>query len=285
MLTVLMQDRNSNQRIATALGSGEPVVWAEHWEEFERVLPFATCAIVVLGWLRGSDLDARRLGSLKERHPLRPMVLVTSKDADNARALRTTVIDEVVWLSEIDAGLWPAVLRARTSVVRQHLIGALDRALLLDRTLQRAIRYACNAERPVRSIGQLAASCGCDRRTLWRHWHHAVSAHVSLRLEDVLDWLLLLYAIGRKTPAQSWSNVAAELQIHPHTLSRIAARLTDRPLRELASSDQVPLTLEFHGQLIAALVGEPARNNVTWLETSKLLPARVHEPLSARRSG
>jgi hypothetical protein len=285
MLTVLMQDGGSTPRIAAALGCSEPVVWSDRWDEFERVLPFATCAIVVLGWLRGSDLDARRLGSLKERHPLSPMVLVTSKDADDARALRSMAIDEVVWLSEIDAGLWPAVRRARASVVRQHLTGVVDRALLLDRPLQRAIRYACNAERPVRSIGQLAVACGCDRRTLWRHWHRAVSARVTLRLEDVLDWLLLLYAIGRKTPAQSWSAVAAELQIHPHTLSRIAARLTARPLRKLASSDQVPLTLQFHGQLIAALVGEPARNNVTWLETSKLLPARVHEPLSARRSG
>jgi hypothetical protein len=285
MLTVLMQDGGSTPRIAAALGCSEPVIWSDRWDEFERVLPFATCAIVVLGWLRGSDLDARRLGSLKERHPLRPMVLVTSKDADNARALRSMAIDEVVWLSEIDAGLWPAVRRARASVVRQHLTGVVDRALLLDRPLQRAIRYACNAERPVRSIGQLAVACGCDRRTLWRHWHQTVSARVTLRLEDVLDWLLLLYAIGRKTPAQSWSAVAAELQIHPHTLSRIAARLTARPLRKLASSDQVPLTLQFHGQLIAALVGEPARNNVTWLETSKLLPARLHEPLSARRSG
>ena len=285
MLSVLMQERNSNHRIAVALGSGEPVVWAEHWEEFERVLPFATCAIVVLGWLRGNDLDARRLGSLKERHPLRPMVLVTSKDADNARALRSMAIDEVVWLSEIDSCLWPAVRRARASVVRQHLTGAVDKALLLDRPLHGAIRYACNAERPVRSIGQLAAACGCDRRTLWRHWHQAVSDRTVLRLEDVLDWLLLLYAVGRKTPAHSWSSVAAELQIHPHTLSRIAARLTTRPLRRLTASDQVPLTLQFHGQLIAALVGEPARNTVTRLETSKLLPARLPEPLAARRSG
>jgi hypothetical protein len=285
MLTVLMQDRSSNNRIAAALGSGEPVVWADHWDQFERVLPFATCAIVVLGWLRGSDLDARRLGSLKERHPLRPMVLLTSKDADNARALRRMAIDEVVWLSEIEVGLWPAVRRARANVVRHHLTGAVDQALLPDRPLQRAIRYACNAESPVRSIGQLATACGCDRRTLWRHWHQTVSAGVALRLEDVLDWLLLLYAVGRKTPAQSWSAVAAELQIHPHTLSRIAARLTDRPLRKLASSDQVPLTLQFHGHLIAALAGEPTRNNVSRLETSKLLPVRVREPVGARRSG
>jgi hypothetical protein len=285
MLTVLMQDGRSTHRIAAALGSCEPVVWADRWDEFERALPCATCAIVVLGWLRGSDLDARRLGSLKERHPLRPTVLVTSKDADNARALRWMAIDEVVWLSEIDGGLWPAVRRARANVVRQHLTGAVDRALLLDPPLQRAMRYACNAERPVRSIGQLATACGCDRRTLWRHWHQAVADRVALRLEDVLDWLLLLCAVGRKTPARSWSNVAAEIQIHPHTLGRIAARLTDRPLRRLASIDQVPLTLQFHAHLIAALVGEPARSSVTRFEPSRLLPALVREPLGARRSG
>jgi hypothetical protein len=284
MLTVLMQDGGSAHRIAAALGSEEPVEWADCWERFEHTLPLATCAIVVLGWLRGGGLDERRLGSLKERHPMGPMVLVTSKDADNARALRWTAVDEVVWLSEVDAGLWPAVRRARTNVSRQHLAGAVDRALLLDRPLHRAIRYACNAERPVRSIGQLAEACGCDRRTLWRHWRDVVAEGVALRLEDVLDWLLLLYAVGRKTPARSWSNIASELQIHPHTLGRIAARLTARPLRRLASTDQLRLTLHFHAQLITALAGEPARSVGNLLDASQLLPWHLRGSV-ARRSG
>jgi hypothetical protein len=171
-------------------------------------------------------------------------------------------VDEVVWLSEIEGGLWPAVRQARANVSRQRLAGAVDCALLLDRPLQQAIRYACNAERPVRSIGQLAAASGCDRRTLWRHWHDAVGPRGSLRLEDVLDWLLLLHAVGRKTPMRSWSSVAAELQIHPHTLGRITARLTARSLRTLSPTDQLPLTLQFHAKLVAALASEPVRGPV-----------------------
>jgi hypothetical protein len=238
--------------------------------------------VVVLEWVRRGDPDQRRLDSLKERDRLRPIVLVTSKDADNVRALRSTAVEEVVWLSEIEAGLAPAVSRARASVSRQRFAGVVDRALLKDPPLQKALRYACGAERPIRSIGQLAAACGCDRRTLWRHWRDVVAARVPLRLEDVLDWLLLLHGVGRKTPARSWSNVAAELQIHPHTLGRIAVRLTARPLRRLASTDQLPLTLHFHAQLIAALAGEPARSNMGRLNTSTLLPLRLRETLVAR---
>jgi hypothetical protein len=72
----------------------------------------------------------------------------------------------------------------------------------------------------------------------------------------VLDWLLLLHAVGRKEPTRSWSSVASDLQIHPHTLGRIAARLATRPLRALAARDQLPLALEFDAQIIEAL-GEP----------------------------
>jgi hypothetical protein len=257
MLTVFAVEGGAAQRVASALGAGEPVVWADCWEKLECSLPGSTCAIVVLGWLRKGDLGERRLGGLKERYPLHPVVLVTSKDADNARALRSAGVEEVVWLSEIETGLWPAVRRARSSGFLQHLLRVVDRTLLSDPPLQRALRYACRAERPIRSIGHLAAASGCDRRTLWRHWHDAVAARVPLRLEDVLDWLLLLHAVGRKTPGRSWSGVAAELQIHPHTLGRIAARLAARPLRTLAATDQLALTLQFDARLVAALVGEP----------------------------
>jgi len=285
MLAVFTQEGGPAKRIATALGDSEQVVWTDCWDGLERALPVVTCVVVVLGWVRGGDQDQRQLDSLKERYPLRPVVLVMSKDADNVRAVRSTAVEEVVWMSEIESGLWPAVRRARANVSRQRLAGAVDRALLQDPPLQRALLYACGAERPVKSIGQLAAACGCDRRTLWRHWRDVVAAKVSLRLEDVLDWLLLLHALGRKTPTRSWSRVAAELQIHPHTLGRIAARLTTRPLRALASTDQLPLTLQFHSQLVAALVSETDQQSIPRLDPSRLLPVRLLETLDARRSG
>lgn len=257
MLTVFAKDARYARRIAAVLGSREPAVWADCWEDLEGAHPGTTCAVVVLSWLN-DDMGERRLRSLKERYPLRPIVLVTSKDADNARAIRSAGVEEVVWLSEIESGLWPAVRNAKSSGFLQHLMRVVDRALLHYPPLHRAIKYACRPERPVRSLGQLAAASGCDRRTLWRHWHDAVAAQAELRLEDVLDWLLLLYAVGRKEPTRSWSSVAAELQIHPHTLGRMAARLANRPLRALAPTDQLPLTLQFDALLVAALV-QPSR--------------------------
>lgn len=258
MLTVFAKDSRYARRIAATLAPREPAVWTGCWEELERTYPGTTCAIVAVGWLR-DDLGERRLRSLKERYPTRPIVLVTSKDADNARALRSAGVEEVVWLSEIESDLWPAVRRARASGFLQPILGILDQALLRYPPLRRAIDYACRAEIPVRSIGQLAAASGCNRRTLWRHWHDAVGAGCPLRLEDVLDWLLLLHAVGRKEPTRSWSSVASDLQIHPHTLGRIAARLATRALRTLAARDQLPLALQFDAQITDALgEAEPA---------------------------
>lgn len=260
MLTVFAKDARYARRVAAVLGTREPAVWAGCWHELEGEHPGSTCAVVVLGWLH-EDMGERRLRSLKERYPMRPIVLVTSKDADNARAIRTSGVEEVVWLSEIESGLWPAVRNAKSAGFIQHLLRVVDRTLLQFPPLHRAIRTACCSDRPVRSLAQLAAASGCDRRTLWRHWHSAVAARESLRLEDVLDWLLLLYAVGRKEPRRSWSNVATELQIHPHTLGRIAMRLANRPLRALAPTDQLPLTLQFDALLVSALV-QPARSIV-----------------------
>lgn len=257
MLTVFAKDVRYARRVAAVLGTRETAVWADCWEELEGAAPGSTCTVVVLGWLN-DDMGERRLRSLKDRYPMRPIVLVTSKDADNARSIRSSGVEEVVWLSEIESGLWPAVRSAKSSGFLQHLMRVVDGALLQFPPLHRAIRNACTAERPLRSLAQLAAASGCDRRTLWRHWNGAVAARASLRLEDVLDWLLLLYAVGRKEPTRSWSSVAVELQIHPHTLGRIATRLTNRPLRALAPSDQLPLTLQFDALLVGALV-QPAR--------------------------
>lgn len=262
MLTVFAKDARYARRIAAVLATRESAVWAECWEELEDELTTTACAIVVLGWLR-DDLGERRLRTLKERYPQRPIVLVTSKDADNARAFRLAGVEEVVWLSEIESGLWPAVRRARGLGYLQPIMRAIERSLLRYPPLQRALGHACRAEPPVRSIGQLAGASGCDRRTLWRHWHDAVASRLPLRLEDVLDWLILLHAVGRKEPSRSWSSVASELHIHPHTLGRIAARLAARPLRMLAAADQLPLTLQFDHQIHQALGSEPMHERVS----------------------
>jgi hypothetical protein len=251
-------DANSAARVASVVSAHEELRWAGSWEALERALPDAGCAVVVLNWLLRTHAVARLRG-LSRRYPLLPLVLVTSKNADDAVARQTAAVEEVVWLWEVESDLWPAVCRARTNAMLVRLADVVDRALPANRLLVTAIAYACRARPPLRSIRELAAALACDRRTLWRHWRIAAAGRMSLRLEDMLDWLLLLHAVGRKMPGRSWSSIAGDLQIHPHTLGRIAGRLTGRPLGTLTAADQMFLTIQCDAHILGTLLGESER--------------------------
>jgi hypothetical protein len=246
------------QRIERAIGGRTAVVRTAGWDGFERALAGAACGVAVVEWLH-ADVGFRRLQLLRERLPGKPLVLVTSRDADNARVLFGTGLQEVVWLSEIETRLWPAVQRASATAVFQRAAQTLARALPANPLLASALAYACSAEPPFRSVSELATALGCNRRTLWRHWRLGVGAAVMLRLEDVLDWVLLIHAVGHKSPGRSWSQVASELQVHPHTLARAAARLARRSLRALTAVNQLTLAREFDAQLLAPLLALSTR--------------------------
>jgi hypothetical protein len=102
--------------------------------------------------------------------------------------------------------------------------------------LRAALLRACAEERPFRSVSRLAAAAGCDRRTLWREWRRAVGDASATRLEDVLHWLILARALALKTAERTWYDVAADLRVHPQTLSRFARQFTGLTLRRIATS-------------------------------------------------
>ncbi len=255
MIALYSADARHSPRVAAALRGSAPVVSTDRWDQFERAIPGAACSIAVVEWLQRSPM-LPRLTSLKTRFRLQPIVLVTNKDADNARALRGIPVEEVVWLSEIEEALRSAVRRANASALLQRAGFAIRQAARLPAVLRDCLAYACGADGPVHSVAELATTCGLDRRTLWRHWRAAAGGPARLRLEDVVDWLLLLHAVGRKVPSRSWSDVAAELKVHQHTLARAAARLAGRPLKALAAADQLTLATQFDAQVLAPLLGE-----------------------------
>ncbi len=117
----------------------------------------------------------------------------------------------------------------------QHLVVALRRCASLSPRLRDALLQACAAPRPFRSVARLAAAAGCDRRTLWRDWRHAMGDSHPLRLEDVLHWLLLARAMEMKAPGRSWGDLAAAVAVHPQTLSRFARQFTRRSLRGVSA--------------------------------------------------
>src|SRR3989442_7090671 len=98
MIAVYSADGRSLARITALAGSA--VVSTDRWDQFERAIPTAACSIVVVEWLPSSPVFLQ-LTSLKARFPRQPIVLITSKDADRARGLRTVAAEEVVWVSEV----------------------------------------------------------------------------------------------------------------------------------------------------------------------------------------
>jgi hypothetical protein len=139
-------------------------------------------------------------------------------------------------------------------------VGAtLRRAHHLPQRLRDALALACEHGRPIRTVEKLAAAAGCDRRTLWAHWKQSAGQRTALRLQDFLHWLLLLRASHRKCATRPWAQVAAEIGVHPHTLSRLARQLTGISLRELSDFGHAPLAARFHAEVLAPVVEAPPR--------------------------
>lgn len=221
-------------RLRSFLPREHSTTLAEHWSEVEQHAAGAPCLVVAIGSLRASPL-VPRLAALRARQPHRPVVLVTHPDPDNTRHLKDVSVDEVVWCREAERELAAAVRRAcgRITGALLHLAAPLEAAAHLPAALRTALGHACRSELPVRSVNQLAAAVGSDRRTLWYHWTRTVGPDAELRLQDFLHWVLLLRALARKTPDRTWASVASEVGVHGHTLQRFARHLAGGTLPTL----------------------------------------------------
>lgn len=132
------------------------------------------------------------------------------------------------------------------------LATALRQAAHLPPRLREALALACDERRGIRTVERLASVAGCDRRTLWTHWKAAVGAE--LRLQDFVHWLLLLRAAHRKHGELAWADVADEIGIHPHTLSRLARQLTGCSLRDLAAGGHAELVRRFEAEALSLVL-------------------------------
>lgn len=180
---------------------------------------------------------------------------MTRWEVENARHLKDVSVDEVIWLLEVEQGLRLAVERACAREPNHVYCLALlfEQAENLPPVLREAFGHACRSERPIHSVNALAASVNLDRRRLWHQWNRAVETSAGLRLQDFLHWLLLLRALGRKTPERSWASVAEWLELSPQTLGRYARDLTGRTLPDLARSQDETVRL-FRERVVAFLV-------------------------------
>lgn len=237
-------------RVQSAL-SGRDLRRAATWAGLNDILGQATCAVIVAESIRTAA--AERLYALRRQHPGKAIVLVMSPDANALRSLRRVGLDEVVWLGEIELSLASAVTDALGYTVFARIAERLRGAPRLPPTLRGAITEALLAPMPITKIEDLAAAIGCDRRTLWRLWGQSLPQH-PLRLQDVLDWILLLHAVRRRESETSWAVVATLLSVHQDTLSRAAKRLTGMSLRDLSHERQESLIQMFEDLVIVPVL-------------------------------
>jgi hypothetical protein len=254
MLVICCIDSAQLQRLRSALPATETVLPTRDWQAFTHAAPGAECCILGARWL-DQDGIFQRLCLLQHRSRLAPLVLVTSKDADNMRALKDLNVEEVVWLHEVERHLLAAVKRASARGLIQRLARRLEGATHLAPALTKALVHAFRSERPVATVEELAAATRCDRRTLWYHWYRTFDSRPPVRLEDFLDWLVLIRASAEHALGRSWPVVAVELGVHEHTLARMATRLVGVSLRELGSVSQSELSERFTARVLHPLLG------------------------------
>jgi hypothetical protein len=243
MITVYCTEKQLRSKLVS-LFHGRDFCIVENWRQFKHASPSAECSIIVLEWLNPGDRFFQQLCAFKRRSHCRPVILVTRKDADNARHLKDILVEEVVWLREIERTLPAIVSRTRARSQLVHIAEELEGDPRLPSKLREALAFACRSEQPLYSVAELARIAGRDRRTLCRYWRVAVGPDCTLRLQDFLSWLLLLRAVELRLTGRKLRCIAMEIGAHEHTLARLAKRLMGQSLQELTtehSSGMVPL--------------------------------------------
>lgn len=231
-------------RLRATVPEGEGVVPTSCWRTFQRSAATTESLVVVLpGPVSGEDVEA--LAALQRQLPYHPLVLAVDRDPENLRRLSRLRVAEMIWTEEVDRQLWPTLRRARTGTALRRLARDLDDADWIPARLRVALTAACRASSPVRTIPELAALAGRDRRTIWRLWQSTFGPEPPLRLQDFLDWLLLIHAAARRSTGVRWIVVAQELNVHEHTIARIARRLAGLNLRQVGDGGPGDVTRRF----------------------------------------
>lgn len=232
-LAVYCSDPAQLTRLAQARALDAELRLCPDWQLFEAEAVEASCAVVVLHGL-GQDNGLARLRDLRNRHQRTPLLLIVPQENTAHLSLLAMEADGTVLLQDVERNLEAG---AKLAIVKRTL-HEMARALIqkLPATavkLRRALALAFESERPFTSVTALAARVNCHARTLWYHWRKLGPATSSLRLQDLIDWLLLIDAVARKSPEDSWVSIATDLHVHEQTLAQIAVRLTGVTLRNL----------------------------------------------------
>jgi hypothetical protein len=273
MLGVYSEDRKLTDRVRRCLGGSRSPEVVTRWDAFRELLREADAGLVAAPD-PSPDLFGR-LQSVKELHPLTPLLLLARRDAGTLRRLKDVRIEEVVWSGELERELGPSLERAEAERRFREIEERLSSASGLSPTLRAALVRAVRRRPPLLSVADLAAEVDRDRRTLWHHWSGAFPDDSDLTPKGFLDWILLLRAVVARSGGQSWQGVADDLGVHTRTLRRMADRRLDLSLPEVQEEDRERLFRRFRAEVLEPLAPEEdggapdgARRDISGLRTA-----------------
>ena len=180
--------------------------------------------------------------------------LVVTAQRSFADTRASVPIDHIAWVNDGPTGLAIKVRRSRIAQVRQRLRSAALTEPELATPVRQFLVAAAEHQPPPYAVQRITGDLGYARSSLWRSWVR-VHSRTGPRLEDVADWLLLLEATGLKTRRIPWSCVAEQLQVHEHTIGRIAYRLMRISLGKLSTNVNLILSSPSVDHMINRFVG------------------------------
>ena len=96
------------ERITRLLGSRFDLILAKSWDELEQRTVEATCTLIAIDRF-DNWIQRERLHVFRERHHVRPLIVVTQGDAYNIRHLQNIPVNATIFLSELDKKLPEAI--------------------------------------------------------------------------------------------------------------------------------------------------------------------------------
>jgi hypothetical protein len=163
-----------------------------------------------------------------------PLILLTSAQLDNIRALVGLPVDEVSFTSESEREILARALRLATRPERTRIGESFLRSGAFHGCVQRALKKVFLDPDAIPTVEHLARACFVSRRTLEQSWKVSRPESCQATLKILLDWGHLLRARELHRRGSSPPEVAKLLGVHLGTLYRLARRLADCTFSEFS---------------------------------------------------
>lgn len=252
MFAVFAPGRNWLALTRPELPLSEHVVATVGWDAFLALAPAASCSLVALpGTQRSVWHD--RLGAFRAAHPFAPLVIV----ADTALPPSVAAAAEVIRPPLVLRRLWPAMQRAETRMLLREGAHRLASATSHVPRLRRALEVACLGEAAIPTVSAAARAVGERAGALRAEWRSVCAPRTAVGLDEVLDWVLMLRLCAARLASTDGEAAETATSVHRHTISRVALRVAQMPLRQITPDASPRIRAAFRRVVLDLLTPDP----------------------------